>query len=40
MYILNSGRLRKKIAVYGYQEEDSPPGGKKVRLVKKNYRMG
>lgn len=35
MYILNPGRLRKKVAVYGYQEEDSALGGKKVRLVKK-----
>lgn len=35
MYILDSGRLRKKVAVYGYQEEDSSLGGKKVRLVKK-----
>lgn len=35
MYILDSGRLRKKVTVYGYQEEDSSLGGKKVRLVKK-----
>lgn len=35
MYILNPGRLRKKVAVYGYQEEDSALGGKKVCLVKK-----
>lgn len=35
MYSLNAGRLRKKVVIYGYQEADSPLGGKKVVLAEK-----
>lgn len=35
MYYLSAGRLRKKVAIYGYKEIDSPLGGKKVILAPK-----
>ena len=35
MYYLSAGRLRKKVAIYGYKEIDSPLGGKKVILAQK-----
>lgn len=35
MYSLNSGRLKKKIVIYGYQSMQNPLGGEKVLLEKK-----
>ncbi len=35
MYALNAGRLRKKIDIYGYEDQEKPLGGVKAVLKKK-----
>ena len=35
MYVLDAGRLKKRISIYGYQEVTDDLGQKSTRIVKK-----